>query len=338
MADIKDVAKLAGVSVATVSRTLDKPDLVAEATRQKVLRAVSECGYVANTLARNFRRRRSNTVLVLVPDIANPFFSSIIRGIEGVALAAGYRVLLGDTQNDPAREQAYSELVAQRQADGLICLGMNLPFATDKRRKSVDPKWPPVVMACEYDGTIPVPTVCIDNVAAAAEAVRHLVSLGHRDVAFINGPAASPICKDRLDGFRRALAAAGVRPRRARLRNGDFSLASGREQMLAILAQGDPPTAVFCANDEMAIGAMKAARERGMTLPRDLSVVGFDDIGFAAYATPALSTVRQPREQIGEQAMRLMLDILQQRGTIPAKVVLPHALVLRASTAKPLRD
>ena len=108
--------------------------------------------------------------------------------------------------------------------------------------------------------------------------------------------------------------------------------------MLAILAQGDPPTAVFCANDEMAIGAMKAARERGMTLPRDLSLVGFDDIGFAAYATPALSTVRQPREQIGEQAMRLMLDILQQRGTIPAKVVLPHALVLRASTAKPLRD
>ena len=105
MADIKDVAKLAGVSVATVSRTLDMPDLVAEATRQKVLRAVSECGYVANTLARNFRRRRSNTVLVLVPDIANPFFSSIIRGIEGVALAAGYRVLLGDTQNDPARSR-----------------------------------------------------------------------------------------------------------------------------------------------------------------------------------------------------------------------------------------
>ena len=148
MANIKDVAKLAGVSVATVSRTLDKPELVSAATREKVLRAVRECGYVANTLARNFRQRRSHTVLVLVPDIANPFFSSIIRGIESVALAAGYRVLLGDTQNEVARERAYSELVATRQADGLVCLGMNLPFATDGRRRSVDPAWPPVVMAC----------------------------------------------------------------------------------------------------------------------------------------------------------------------------------------------
>lgn len=332
MVTIKEVARLAGVSTATVSRTLAAPDKVAEVTRERVMRAVRELGYVPNTLGRNFRQRRSNLVLVLVPDISNPFFSSIIRGIERVAGEQGYRILLGDTQYNASRQRDYSELVTQRQADGIICLGMDIPFSYRKGRKSIDPAWPPFVMACEYDGQIPVPTVCIDNEAAALAAVGELIALGHRDIAFINGPEASPICRDRLAGYRRALTEAGIAPRQAWWRHGDFSLASGHREMRRLLAQKQRPSAVFCANDEMAMGAMRAAREAGLDLPGELSVMGFDDIDVAAYAWPSLSTVRQPRDAIGVQTMRLMLDLLQGRAAPQERVILPHEIVLREST------
>ena len=185
MVTIKDVAKLAGVSIATVSRSLAEPDKVSEKTRNKVIQAVEESGYVANTLAQNFRRRRSNTVLVLVPDIANPFFANIIQGIEQVARQFKYRVLLGDTQGYDENERIYSDLVSHKQADGIICLGRNIPFPYRKGRQSLDPAWPPFVMACEYHRDIPVPAVGIDNVAAAEVGVRHLLSLGHRHIAYI---------------------------------------------------------------------------------------------------------------------------------------------------------
>lgn len=331
MVTIKEVARLAGVSTATVSRTLAAPDKVAEVTRERVMRAVRELGYVPNTLGRNFRQRRSNLVLVLVPDISNPFFSSIIRGIERVAGEQGYRILLGDTQYNASRQRDYSELVTQRQADGIICLGMDIPFGYRKGRKSIDPAWPPFVMACEYDGQIPVPTVCIDNEAAALAAAGELIALGHRDIAFINGPEASPICRDRLAGYRRALTEAGIAPRQSWWRHGDFSLASGHREMQRLLGQKRRPTAVFCANDEMAMGAMRAAREAGLDLPGELSVMGFDDIDVAAFTWPSLSTVRQPRDAIGVQAMRLMLDLLQGRTAPQERVVLPHEIVLRES-------
>ena len=338
MATIKDVARLAGVSTATVSRTLAEPYKVAEATRARVDRAVKQSGYVVNTLARNFRRRRTNVVLVLVPDISNPFYSAIIRGIERLALEHGYRILLGDTQNEMEREMAYSELVSLRQADGMICLGMDIPFTYRKGRKTMDPKWPPFVMACEYNGVIPAPTVCIDNYGAAVDAVRHLLELGHERIAFINGPAESPLCKDRLAGFHGALRSAKVRVLSEWLRNGDFSIASGYTQMQAILSLDQWPTALFCANDEMAIGALQAAREHGIRLPEELSVVGFDDISFAAYACPPLTTVRQPREQMGEQIMKLMLDVLDMPGKAGPKIVVQHELVVRSSTVQPGLD
>lgn len=335
MATIKEVARLAGVSTATVSRTLAEPEKVADHTRARVMAAISTSGYVTNSLASNFRRRRTDNVVVLVPDIANPFFSSIIQGIEEIALRHGYRILLGDTQQDPAREKAYSNLVSQRQADGIICLGMNIPFEYDRRRKSVDPAWPPFAMACEYDGVIPIPTVAIDNRTAAREAVAHLLELGHRDVAFINGPADSPLCRDRQEGFRDALDSAGIRSNSRRVVAGDFSLASGYQAARKLLVRNKPPTALFCANDEMAIGAMKAAREQDFDIPRHLSLVGFDDIRFASYCYPPLTTVHQPRSLIGERVMEVMLDILSGNPPSQSRILLPHELVLRESTAPP---
>ncbi len=324
---------MAGVSIATVSRTLAEPDKVSEKTRKKVMEAVETSGYVANTLARNFRRRRSNMVVVLVPDIANPFFSNIIQGIERVASRHQYRILLGDTQGEQEREQAYADLVSQRQADGVICLGRNIPFRYRKGRKTLDPDWPPFAMACEYHGEIPVPTVCIDNVAAARDAVNHLLELGHQRIAYVNGPSESPLCEDRLQGYEQALREAGLTVEPALIKQGDFTLASGYDCTAALLASANPPTALFCANDEMAIGAMQACHAAGLSLPGDMSVVGFDDIGFAAYTHPRLTTVHQPRNRIGEQVMTMMLAMLAGNTPADSRIVLPHELVVRESSA-----
>ena len=335
MVTIKDVAKIAGVSIATVSRTLAEPEKVSEKTRDKVMKAVEQCGYVTNTLARNFRRRRSNTIVVLVPDISNLFFANIIQGIERVASEHQYRILLGDTQQLPERERAYADLVSQRQADGVICLGRNIPFAYRKGRKTLDVEWPPFAMACEYHGEIPVPTVCIDNIAASEEAVKHLLDLGHRQIAFINGPEDSPLCEDRLKGYRLAMKRAKAAVNGRWLQSGDFTLASGYACMERLLALPERPSALFCANDEMAIGAMQACRAAGLTLPSDMSIVGFDDIAFADYTHPRLTTVHQPRNRIGEQVMLMMLNMLKAGSAEQSRVILPHELIVRDSTAPP---
>ena len=334
MVSIKDVARLAGVSTATVSRTLAEPDKVRAKTRDKVLSAVKQSGYVTNSLARSLRTRRNHSVVVLVPDITNSFFSSIIQGIEEVARTNGYRILLGDMQNDPDNARAYGDLCAQRQADGLICLGRTIPFAYNKSRKTLDPNWPPLVMACEYDDCIPIPGVRIDNAGAALDGVRYLGEQGHRHIAFINGPQDSPLCRDRLKGYRKGMAELGVRKTRDLVYGGDFTLDSGARAARALLDAREQPTAVFAANDAMAIGALQVFRQRGMQVPRDLSLMGFDDIKFAAYCDPPLTTVRQPRREIGALSMQIMVDLLAGEGVAPVSRELPHELVLRESVAQ----
>ncbi|MGI9296150.1 MAG: LacI family DNA-binding transcriptional regulator [Pseudomonadales bacterium] len=336
MTSIKDVARMAGVSTATVSRTLAEPDKVAEKTRKKVLATVEKSGYVANSLARNFRRKRTNMVVVIVPDITNSFFSNIIQGIEAVAHANAYRILLGDTQHSATRAIEYGDFVAQKQADGIIVLGRSIPFPYQQERKTLDPKWPPFVMACEYDEVAPVPTVCIDNKQAAFDAVMYLINLGHRCIAYINGPADSPLCRDRLSGFRKAMKTIGITNTRNQVYGGDFSLKSGSSAMSEIMDSAhERPTAVFAASDSMAIGALQVIKASGLSVPGDISLMGFDDIKFSAYSDPALTTVHQPRNRIGETAMQRMLDLLERRDVSSEHEILPHRLVIRASAAAP---
>jgi LacI family repressor for deo operon, udp, cdd, tsx, nupC, and nupG len=261
---IKDVAKLAGVSTATVSRTLAQPDKVQASTRDKVLTVVEQSGYVKNSLASSFRTKRAHSIVVLVPDITNSFFSNIIQGIESVARKAGYRILLGDMQNNPDNALSYGELCAQRQADGVICLGRTIPFPCAENRTSLDPNWPPLVMACEYDAVIPIPGVGIDNAGAALEAVRYLGAQGHSHIAYINGPADSPLCKDRLKGYCQGMAELGVFSTKKLLYTGDFSLDSGADAARAILAGDKLPTAILAANDAMVIGALQVIKKQGL--------------------------------------------------------------------------
>jgi LacI family repressor for deo operon, udp, cdd, tsx, nupC, and nupG len=330
MATIQDVARSAGVSTATVSRVLSAPEVVAEATRERVIAAVSQLGYTPNVAARNLRTLRTGKVLVTVPDISNPFFSQVIRGVEEAAQAAGYSVLLGDTRHDPEREEQYGQMLRRKEADGLIFLGHRLPDSLAEMVEAMGPATP-IVNGCEFSAGLAVSSAHIDNARAAAEAMEHLYGLGHARVGVITGPLASPISRDRLAGAEDAAARHG---QRLRVAIGDFSIESGLTQALTLLAAPERPSAIFCFSDEMAMGVLEALRRAGLNCPADVSLIGFDDIRYAQHLDPPLTTVRQPMDRIGHEVVRLLLEILSGRAGPPQNLTLPHQLVLRASTAR----
>jgi LacI family transcriptional regulator, repressor for deo operon, udp, cdd, tsx, nupC, and nupG len=317
---IEDVARLAGVSIATVSRCLHMPNIVAAQTRERVLNAVRQTGYNLNTAAQSLRQRRSNTVLVVVPDIGNTFFSEILGGIQAEASAAGLTMLIGDTGRTKAREDAYVRYLLNGRADGALLLAnpqaawFDIPTMTARGI-------PPIVAISEVGPDSGPVTVSIDNEAAAHAAVWHLIAQGHRRIAHVEGPLNNILTAQRTAGYHRALAESGLMPESRLEFPGDFGLASGCAAFDRFRALEDPPTALFFANDEMAMGFLSTAYAAGVRVPRDVSIVGFDDIHFAQSCIPALTTIRQPRAEMGATAMRLLLEIL------------PYELVIRDSTA-----
>lgn len=329
MATIHDVARDAGVSTATVSRVLSSPQVVAQATRERVLAVVERLGYAPNTAAKSLRTLRTQKILVTVPDISNPFFSQVIRGVEAAAQAAGYSVLLGDTRHDPDREEQYGQMLRRKEADGLVFLGHRLPDSLAEMVEAMGAR-APIVNGCEFSPDLAVSSAHIDNARAAAEATQHLYALGHSRVGVISGPLASPISRDRLDGVRDAAARHGEAESLA-VAVGDFSIESGLEQTLALLQAAPRPTAIFCFSDEMAMGALEAFRRSGLSCPGDISLIGFDDIRYAQYLDPPLTTVSQPMDQIGQEAVRLLLGILTGEASEVLHLTLPHRLVIRAS-------
>jgi LacI family repressor for deo operon, udp, cdd, tsx, nupC, and nupG len=272
-------------------------------------------------------------VTILIPDVTNPFFNEIVRGVEQVAREHDYSVLLADTENLPGQEAAYGNLLGARRTDGLILLNGRVPAGLLPQVQQVD-KIPPVVAACEYVTNVDLPTVQIDNVDAARKAIQHLLDLGHRRIGFITGPLWNVLSRDRLHGYRDALLDAGLPFEDALVMQGNFSIASGVTAASQLLELPERPTAVFASNDEMAIGAIRAARDRGLHVPQDLSIMGFDDIRFAAFVDPPLTTVAQPGNEIGRTAMTLLLQILAGQPVEERRVILPTHLELRASTAK----
>ncbi|SEM49163.1 LacI family transcriptional regulator, repressor for deo operon, udp, cdd, tsx, nupC, and nupG [Luteibacter sp. UNCMF331Sha3.1] len=327
---VKEIAAIANVSVATVSRALQRPELVSEETRERIHAVVKRLGYTPNAMARNLRTARTRLIVALLPDITNPFFSEVIRGIEHVAYENGYSVLLGETQSNLVREQAYADMVAARQADGIITMFHRVPpIPIDGRL--------PLVNACEYVKDSAISSVYVDNVAAAAAAVDYLVTLGHRDIAFVAGPASSPICVDREQGYHLALQRAGIAADPALTAVGDFSIEAGERAVELFLSQGRSFSALFCSNDEMAIGAMRALISRGLRIPEDVSVVGFDDIRYSRYTSPPLTTVSQPKNALGREAMTMLIEILNEPDVPPRKRVLSAELVVRGSTGPATR-
>jgi len=330
MTTILDVARAAGLSTATVSRTLRSPEMVTEKTRKRVLEAVDKVKYRPNMLARNLRSDRSFTVLVMVPGIANPFFANVTAGIEATAWQRGYSVLLGDTRDSPEREEHYARLVETRLADGVIQLSPD--YAPEDMRRSATY---PMVHACGCELT-EAPSVRIDNAGAMRELVEHLVGLGHRRIATISGPRANPHAIDRLKGYREGLDQAGIAFDAALVLDGAFSMQSGAEAARAILSMPERPTAILSMNDEMAIGAIQALTAAGIRVPEDIAVTGFDDINFAAHSTPSLTTVQQPAAEMGAKACELLIDWIEDKSQDEAVHILPHKLIVRESSGQPL--
>lgn len=335
MSNIREVARLAGVSVATVSRTLKDPRLVLPTTRERVLKAVEDSGYRPNMLARNFSSGKSYAVMVLVPNVANPFFSKVIRGIEQAAQDKNYSVLLGDTQGKPEREHFYAGMALTNQADGLIQLGSRYPFAEKDAALAASV---PIVNACERiadDDSYPV--VELDNRSAASTVARHLVDLGHRRIGVITGPVDSPIVRDRLAGFCEVLRQSNLEFDEAQMANGEFTMSSGVSGAEALLSSPQPPSAIFCMNDEMAIGAIHYIKKIGLRVPEDISVVGFDNIEFACFTDPPLTTIKQPAEELGRRAMDTLLHIISGSRPEVNRTTLSFDLVVRESSG-PCRE
>ncbi|MGP3696665.1 LacI family DNA-binding transcriptional regulator [Rhodobacter sp. NSM] len=327
VATIQDVARISGVSTATVSRTLSHPDRVAEATREAVLRAIRETGYVANHMARNLRRRRTGSILALVPNLANPFFSEILSGLASVLTPSGYGLLIADTHTDPAGRFAF--YLESGLADGMVVFDGSLPEDALVTRTR-----PPVLLACEWMGE-GLPSVRVDNAVGAEIAIRHLHEMGHRRIGHVTGPGGNVLTESRLEGVHRAVAGLGLELRPEWVFRGDFGLASGSSAAMAWLALKERPTAVFCASDEMACGFMGALQHAGVRVPAEVSVMGFDDIEVAGHLVPALSTIRQPRHLIGRRAAELLSAMIDARALSGPSEVLPVELIRRQSVAPP---
>ena len=315
---IREVAELAGVSTATVSRALSTPDSVGAETRARVMEAIRVTGYRVNGAARDLRRGRARTVLVLVPNLANPFFSAILAAIGDVCAEAGLTVQVADTVRGNAR---LADLAHDGRADGVILLDGGQPAAL------VEAIGLPLVTACEWVPGLATTGCRIDNAAAARLAVRHLLELGHRRLAHVAGPEGNVLSVARLAGFRDAAGDGVVLP-------GDFTLDSGAAAARRWLALAARPTGVFCASDEMALGFVSECAARGVRVPDDVSVVGFDDIELAPRFIPPLTTVHQPRAEIGRRAAERLLAIFGGEAGAGMET-LPVELAVRASTAPP---
>ena len=330
-AGIKDIAKLAGVSTATVSRTLRSPELVSQQTRDKVISAVNTYNYRPNQMGISLRTKRTNNVVAIIPDITNPFIAAVVRSLEQVAQQHGYNLLLGDTQANLQRIKHYADMVASRQADGIILFSQFMPFEI-QADGTPKPPLPPMVNSCEDSGIEHLHRVMINNHQAAITATEHLLSLGHRHIACITGPLDTNSTQQRLKGLKQALKQAHIELPPEYIIEGNHQMEAGYTGTERLLKQPKPPSAIFCFNDEMAIGAIAAIQESGLQVPLHISVMGFDDIRFSRYINPPLTTVAQPAAQIGEQCM---LQLLAQINQQPSQryIELPTQLVKRGSTA-----
>lgn len=326
MSNIRDVARLAGVSVATVSRALSNPEKVSNESLEKVHSAIAQVGYRPNMLARNFRSARAYAVVVLVPDIANPFYSLFIRALEDRAQQKGYAVLLGDTRGTPEREMDYIRRVETRLADGIV----QLRPSSEKSQNNIPPDIPCVnACGCEYTTG---PAIRIDNRAAAKTMVNYLISLGHKRIGVISGLKDNPHAIDRLEGYKEAIAEAGIPFEKDLIAEGDFTMWSGLNAAFQFCNMKVRPTAVFSMNDEMAIGAMQTLKNQGIRIPEDMSVTGFDDIAYSKYSDPSLTTISQPAEEMGKMAMDMLLKVIEGEPLSQRECVLPTEFIIRKST------
>jgi LacI family transcriptional regulator len=333
MSTIVDVARAAGVSTATVSRVINTPQSVREATRTRVREAMQACHYRYNALARGFVTKRTHTIGLIIPTITNPGFAESARGIQERAAAAGLSVLLGNTNYDPATEAKLIGVFREMQVDGLAITTTN---PNNPVLKELVGEGFPFVVLYSTVRRGPMACVGVDNYRGGYMATRHLIDNGHRRIAMIAGAfGSSDKSRNRWDGYRQCLRENGIAYDPHDLAQTTYRLESGREVIQQMLRRKRPPTAVFCSNDYLAIGVIEGARETGLHLPEDLSVVGFDDIPLASYMTPALDTIRLPAYEMGVLGLEALLERMEEGFKPPVHRMLGLELIVRGSVTSP---
>jgi LacI family transcriptional regulator len=333
-ASIKEVARHARVSIGTVSNVLNRPDAVAPTTRQRVLDAITELGYVRNDSARQLRAGRSRSIALVVLDLANPFFTDVMRGVEAVADEQGVTVTVCNSGESAARERRHLDLLEEQRVQGVLITPVK--DGRDSRVEQLINRGTPVVLVDRGSGQRNRCSVAVDDVLGGRLAGAHLAKQGHRRIGFVGGPFSIQQVADRHEGVAAALAEAAGKPRLRVVTTASLTVAAGRWAAgeLADLRVRDRPTAVFCANDLLALGVLQEMTRRGVRVPEDVAIVGYDDIEFAAAAAVPLSSVRQPREQLGRTAAQLLLEEVADIDHHQHRhVVFEPELVVRRSSA-----
>jgi len=326
---IADVALRAGVSKTTVSHTLSGKRPVSEETRRKVEQAVQDLGFRPNILAQGLRMQRSQTVALIIPDITNPFYPVLARGLQHALVEQGYHTFLCNTDGQLEQEQAFLDDVVHRQVDGIVLVPFQL--TTEAIEGALAANIPVVSIGKVIDHPY-VDIVRPDDTQGAREATEYLIAHGHRRIGMITGAIGVAISERRLAGYREALERAALVFDPQLVVRGNFVRQEGREAMRTLLALEHRPSAVFCGNDLMAIGAMDAVREARLVIPQDMAIMGFDDIDAASLVTPALTTVLNPAYELGEIAGRYLLErIFDEYEGERRCMIVPHRIIERAS-------
>jgi LacI family transcriptional regulator len=334
MPTIQEVAKHAGVGAITVSRVVNHVGYISKETREKVEKAIVELGYVPNTLARSLRSKRTNTLALIVTDITNPFFTTLARGVEDAASAAGYTVIFCNTDESETKEARYLQVLLEKQVDGyLLVPASNQPEVIQKIQRNGGQV---VVLDRRVDG-IDVDSVLCASEDGAYQLTRYLLSLGHERIAVLSGPEGVSTADDRVAGYCRALAEMQIPVEHQTILRGEFTQSSGYEMTRQILALQQHPTALLAANNFITIGAMKAIQEVGVRVPEDLALAGFDDLPPAMVTFPFFTVASQPAYEMGKRATELLIDRLEtQEGEKHQVITLPTEIIIRQSTGGPV--
>jgi DNA-binding LacI/PurR family transcriptional regulator len=328
MVTVKDVADLANVSTATVSRVLNNYPQVADETRSRVLWAMQELGYQPSRVARRLRVKGTQILGLIISDIANPFFPSVVRGIEDIAYANQYTLLLCNSDEDPARARLYVNVLQAERVAGIII------SPADENSTSCEPlirNDVPIVAMDRRLRLFDVDTVLVDNVKGAYQATSHLIRLGHRRIGLIGGPFRITTGRERREGYEKALRESGLELDQRLIKVGDFKQDSGYRRACELLEMEDRPTAIFAANNLMTLGALNAIHERGLDIPGDVAIVGFDDMPWAPSLDPPLTAVAQPTYELGCTAINLLLQRIADKDREIVEMKLEPTLIIRDS-------
>ncbi|MBK7319518.1 LacI family DNA-binding transcriptional regulator [Candidatus Villigracilis affinis] len=325
---LRDVARLAGVSHQTVSRVINGSEDVLPETRAIVEAAIEQLGYRPNAIARSMARGQTHTLACISPNLTDYTFASVIEGAEVEARQHDYFMLSSSATDPKAFQALVDELVGHRRVDGLIVIN---PYSDDRFLHI--PENFPVVFVGARSHEKEICSVSLDDEKVAYEATRHLISLGHTNIALVTGPMEEDCSQDRAEGYRRALQEAGIAYDESKVLEGDWSASSGQRALLSFVESGNVPTAVFAQNDRMALGVLRAARDVNLKVPSQLAVIGVDDMPLSSYFDPPLTTMQQDMPLIGQEATRMLLEIIQKKTPAVRELKLSAQLVIRQSTS-----